>query len=124
MLLAAGIVDGPHGSATDVTEVLADQTGQALLHMVAAEPRGPPNAILFRSPDYCATAPRRKILCECNAASAALAVHEGPFKRAYDARDAEQLFGLDPICGKLAIARRSRALRSSSLIVSGNCTWS
>jgi hypothetical protein len=80
-----------------VAEALADQTGQALLHLVAADPSRPPNVILFGSPDYCATAPKRKILCGCNAASAALAVHdaERPFKHAYDAGDAGQLFGLD-----------------------------
>lgn len=81
-----------------MTEALADRTGQASLHRVTAGPRRPPNVILFGSPDYCATAPNRTILCDCNAASAALAVHdaEGPFKHAHDAGDAGQFFGLDP----------------------------
>jgi hypothetical protein len=98
MLLGVDIADEPKGSAADVTEVLADRAEPALLYMVSADPRHRVNFILFGTPTYCATAPNRKILCECNAASATLAIHDaaGPFKHAYDAGDAGQLFGLDP----------------------------
>jgi hypothetical protein len=46
------IVDGPNGSTNNVTEALADQTEQALLHMVTADPNRTPNFILFANPDY------------------------------------------------------------------------
>jgi hypothetical protein len=51
-LLGFDIVDGPNGSTNDVTEALADQPEQALLHMVTADPNRTPNFILFGNPDY------------------------------------------------------------------------
>ena len=51
-LLGFDIVDGPNGSTNNVTEALADQGEQALLHMVTADPNRTPNFILFANPDY------------------------------------------------------------------------
>ncbi len=51
-LLGFDIVDGPAGSTNNVTEALADQSEQALLHMVTADPNRTPNYILFANPDY------------------------------------------------------------------------
>lgn len=51
-LMGFDIVDGPNGSTNNVTEALADQTEQSLLHMVTADPNRTPNFILFANPDY------------------------------------------------------------------------
>ncbi len=51
-LLGFDIVDGPNGNTNNVTQALADQGEQALLHMVTADPNRTPNFILFANPDY------------------------------------------------------------------------
>jgi hypothetical protein len=51
-LLGFDILDGPNGGTNNVTEALADQSEQALLHMVTADPNRTPNFILFANPDY------------------------------------------------------------------------
>lgn len=51
-LLGFDILDGPNGGTNNVTEALADQDEQALLHMVTADPNRTPNFILFANPDY------------------------------------------------------------------------
>ena len=51
-LLGFDTVDGPNGSTNNVTQALADQDEQALLHMVTADPNRTPNFILFANPDY------------------------------------------------------------------------
>ena len=51
-LLGFDLVDGPHGRTNKVTQRLADQSEQALLHMVTADPNRTPNFILFGNPDY------------------------------------------------------------------------
>ena len=51
-LLGFDLVDGPSGATNQVTQALADQTEQALLHMVTADPKRTPNFILFANPDY------------------------------------------------------------------------
>jgi hypothetical protein len=55
-LLGFDIADGPNGTTNNVTEALADQTEQSLLHMVTADPNRTPNFILFANPDYFLTA--------------------------------------------------------------------
>lgn len=51
-LLGFDPVDGANGSTNNVTEALADQQEQSLLHMVTADPNRTPNFILFANPDY------------------------------------------------------------------------
>lgn len=51
-LLGFDTVDGPNGGTNNMTEALADQAEQALLHMVTADPNRTPNFILFANPDY------------------------------------------------------------------------
>jgi len=55
-LLGFDLVDGPNGSTNQVTQALADQAEQALLHMITADPNRTPNFILFANPDYFLTA--------------------------------------------------------------------
>jgi hypothetical protein len=45
-------VDGPNGGTNHVTQALADQAEQKLLHMVTFDPNRTPNFILFANPDY------------------------------------------------------------------------
>jgi hypothetical protein len=45
-------VDGPNGSTNHVTQALADQAEQNLLHMITYDPNRTPNFILFGNPDY------------------------------------------------------------------------
>jgi hypothetical protein len=43
---------GPNGATNHVTQALADQAEQNLLHMVTFDPNRTPNFILFANPDY------------------------------------------------------------------------
>ena len=45
-------VAGPNGSTNHVTQALADQAEQSLLHMITFDPNRTPNFILFANPDY------------------------------------------------------------------------
>ena len=45
-------VVGPAGATNHVTQALADQAEQGLLHMVTFDPNRTPNFILFANPDY------------------------------------------------------------------------
>jgi hypothetical protein len=45
-------VAGPNGGTNHLTEALADQAEQKLLHMVTADPNRTPNFIMFGNPDY------------------------------------------------------------------------
>jgi hypothetical protein len=51
-LLGFDAVDGPSGSTNQVTQAVADQAEQALLHMVTKDPARTPNFVLFANPDY------------------------------------------------------------------------
>jgi hypothetical protein len=51
-LLGFDLVDGPNGSVNQVTQALADQAEQALLHMITTDPARTPTFILFANPDY------------------------------------------------------------------------
>jgi hypothetical protein len=51
-LLGFDLVDGPNGSANQVTQALADDAEQALLHMITKDPARTPTFILFANPDY------------------------------------------------------------------------
>jgi hypothetical protein len=51
-LLGFDALDGPHGGTNHVTQALADQAEQSLLHMVTFDPNRTPNFILFANPDY------------------------------------------------------------------------
>ena len=55
-MLGFDITAGPNGSVNQVTQALADQAEQALLHMITADPNRTPNFILFGNPDYFLTA--------------------------------------------------------------------
>jgi hypothetical protein len=46
------ITQGPNGGDNQVTQALADQAEQTLLHMITADPNRTPNFILFGNPDY------------------------------------------------------------------------
>jgi hypothetical protein len=45
-------VAGPNGSTNHVTQAIADQAEQNLLHMITFDPNRTPNFILFANPDY------------------------------------------------------------------------
>ncbi len=51
-MLGFDITAGPSGSVNQVSQALADQAEQALLHMITADPNRTPNFILFGNPDY------------------------------------------------------------------------
>jgi hypothetical protein len=51
-LLGFDPLDGPHGGTNHVTQAVADQAEQGLLHMVTFDPNRTPNFILFANPDY------------------------------------------------------------------------
>ncbi len=51
-LLGFDAVDGPNGSTNQVTQALADQAEQDLLHMITKDSARTPNFILFANPDY------------------------------------------------------------------------
>src|SRR6516225_9956249 len=51
-MLGFDITQGPNGAVNQVTQALADQAEQALLHMITADPNRTPNFILFGNPDY------------------------------------------------------------------------
>jgi hypothetical protein len=51
-LVGFDAVVGPNGSDNLVSQALADQAEQNLLHMVSADPNRTPNFILFGNPDY------------------------------------------------------------------------
>jgi hypothetical protein len=51
-LIGFDAVDGPSGSDNQVTQALADQAEQDLLHMITKDPARSPNFILFANPDY------------------------------------------------------------------------
>ena len=51
-LLGFDRVDGPNGSVNQVTQALADDAEQALLHMITKDPARTPTFILFANPDY------------------------------------------------------------------------
>jgi hypothetical protein len=51
-LLGFDPVDGPNGSVNQVTQALADDAEQALLHMITKDPARTPTFILFANPDY------------------------------------------------------------------------
>jgi hypothetical protein len=51
-LLGFDPVDGPDGATNHVTQALADQAEQSLLHMITFDPNRTPNFILFANPDY------------------------------------------------------------------------
>ncbi len=51
-LLGFDPVDGPNGGTKHVTQALADQAEQGLLHMITFDPNRTPNFILFGNPDY------------------------------------------------------------------------
>ena len=51
-LLGFDAVDGPNGSINQITQALADQAEQDLLHMITKDPARTPNFILFANPDY------------------------------------------------------------------------
>jgi hypothetical protein len=51
-LLGFDPVEGPNGATNHVTQALADQAEQDLLHMVTFDPNRTPNFILFANPDY------------------------------------------------------------------------
>jgi len=55
-MLGFDLVDGPNGGTNQVTQALADQAEQSLLHMITADPNRTPNFILFANPDYFLTA--------------------------------------------------------------------
>jgi hypothetical protein len=44
--------DVVQGGTNQITQALADQSEQALLHMITADPNRTPNFILFGNPDY------------------------------------------------------------------------
>jgi arylsulfatase A-like enzyme len=51
-LLGFDPLDGPNGGTNHITQALADQAEQDLLHMVTFDPNRTPNFILFANPDY------------------------------------------------------------------------
>ena len=51
-MLGFDVTQGPNGAINQVTQALADQAEQALLHMITADPNRTPNFILFGNPDY------------------------------------------------------------------------
>jgi hypothetical protein len=51
-MLGFDVTQGPNGAVNQVTQALADQAEQALLHMITADPNRTPNFILFGNPDY------------------------------------------------------------------------
>ena len=51
-LIGFDAVDGANGSDNQVTQALADQAEQDLLHMITKDPARTPNFILFANPDY------------------------------------------------------------------------
>ena len=51
-LLGFDLVNGSSGATNQITQALADETEQALLHMITADPKRTPNFILFGNPDY------------------------------------------------------------------------
>ena len=51
-LLGFDLVDGPGGRTNQVTQALADQAEQDLLHMITKDPARTPNFVLFANPDY------------------------------------------------------------------------
>jgi len=51
-LLGFDAVDGPNGNTNQVTQALADQAEQELLHMITKDPARTPNFVLFANPDY------------------------------------------------------------------------
>ena len=51
-LLGFDPVDGPNGATNHITQALADQAEQDLLHMITFDPNRTPNFILFGNPDY------------------------------------------------------------------------
>ena len=60
------IVVGPNGSINQVTQALADQAEQDLLHMISHDPKRTPNFILFANPDYFLSAGTKAALCNTN----------------------------------------------------------
>jgi hypothetical protein len=62
-LLGFDAVDGPSGSTNQVTQALADQAEQDLLHMITKDPARTPNFILFANPDYFLFATGSHALC-------------------------------------------------------------
>jgi arylsulfatase A-like enzyme len=70
-LLGFDAVDGANGNTNQVTQALADQAEQDLLHMITKDPARTPNFILFANPDYFLFATTSKAPCtpRFNAAS-------------------------------------------------------
>jgi hypothetical protein len=70
-LLGFDAVDGPNGNTNQVTQALADQAEQDLLHMITKDPARTPNFIQFANPDYFLFATASKSPCtpKFNAAS-------------------------------------------------------
>jgi hypothetical protein len=62
-LLGFDAVDGPNGNTNQVTQALADQAEQDLLHMITKDPARTPNFILFANPDYFLFATTSKAPC-------------------------------------------------------------
>lgn len=62
-LLGFDAVDGANGTTNQVTEALAGQSEQTLLHMVTKDPTRTPTFILFGNPDYFLTASGSLTLC-------------------------------------------------------------
>jgi arylsulfatase A-like enzyme len=86
-MLGFDITVGPNGSVNQVTQALADQAEQALLHMITADPNRTPNFILFGNPDYFLSASGSTATCtpmfdaaSCFAEEAGFAWNHGDFQ--------------------------------------------
>jgi hypothetical protein len=62
-LLGFDLVQGPNGATNQVTQALADQAEQDLLHMITKDPNRTPNFILFANPDYFLSATGNHTAC-------------------------------------------------------------
>ena len=62
-MLGFDAVDGPSGNTNQVTQALADQAEQDLLHMITRDPARTPNFIQFANPDYFLFATTSHSLC-------------------------------------------------------------
>jgi hypothetical protein len=70
-------VQGPNGATNQVTQALADQAEQPLLHMITADPNRTPNFILFGNPDYFLFASGKTTACAPMQNAASCFVEEG-----------------------------------------------